>query len=208
MSEQLRCIMDFNFRPMRYIHDSWLSDMPGGELIQRLRTCKRTEHRLSRYVLMHFNIADHYVFDLPEFSEKLALMSAEDLTKFAYYLGVIVYADRLRHSIDGNEVREIKHYLDEDVYLFGLRRAPFVAQMRVIPKFIFPDDIGLVDRILLSGLQCIRMVLRSSGQSVVTRTMLKLPKTWSEKLNIRISKVSAESVGAFTNEIYQEVIQL
>ncbi len=207
MSELLQPMLEFNFRPLRYMHDSWLEEVPGAELVARLRACARSEDRLSAHVLEHFGLAGHYVFEFSDFSRQLVFMPTGDLARFIHYLGVVLNAEALRRSIDGNDVRRIHEYLERDMYLFGLRRAPYIAQVSDLPQLKVPPQLGLGERIVASGMQCLRVALNSAGAPVVKRLLLKFPKLWCRHINHRFSAVNAQRVEAFMNEIYLEVIQ-
>ncbi len=198
-------LLEFNFLPIRYIHASWLNEFSGGRVINRLRFCKRVEYRLSQYILEQLGIRNSYAFDLPESVGRIALLDSLSLLTLVRYTGVSFHTDELRQCIGGGQVRAIKKTVGEDAYVFGLKRAPYLVQNLVLPK-MDPAQGSLAERIWMSGMRCLGVVIAELQAALRQRVLLKLPSHWANEA-MRVKTPNANSSAELLNKVFTEVTQ-
>lgn len=114
----------------------------------------------------------------------VALLPARRLRDLVLRAGVCLTADSLRHLVDGTRLRGLVNALGQEVYAFGLRRAPELAQALELPRHRADDDPDLPAEAVVRrrGVEMLAAVCAGMPAPVVNRVLLKLPRTWSDDL--------------------------
>ena len=77
----LPLIYEFNMRPARYIHGSWIDSIVSQPLFKTLKKNRRAEMRLSSLLLKRFHLDRDPVFDFEEPRRRLALIDGGRLMR-------------------------------------------------------------------------------------------------------------------------------
>ena len=214
----MQALLEFAFLPTRYIESSWLQYLPQSGLLQKLRDCKRVEAALSKYILEHFQLSAEdcvHWFDnarhehgLPESITHLIAMPATDIQRLVYYLGACVNERAIRLCLDGQQVRAAKSRVGEAVYLFGLKRAPYIIGQLNLPSVSIPSNIDLGASIQQCGILCLLTAIDDYGDAFKQRLLFKLPYAWSESDTINTPLgFSTSQCQALIEQVYSEIIE-
>lgn len=171
-------ICQFNFLPIRYMHPTWFSALPNGSLLQRLRHCQRTEQRLSRYILSHFNLIEQHWFDFTAPVNRIALLSGTSIIQLIFYAGLTLNATAIQRSLLRKDVIVLKQSLGEKPYLFALKRASFLYPSPAA-KASLPLDNGLRIHLMREGIRCLSRVFQDQPRALTQRLLWKLPRSWA-----------------------------
>jgi hypothetical protein len=171
----IKQLAEFNFLPIRYIHDSWLEQIPNGTLVKKLIQYKKTHVHLSDYILESLDIKEHYCFDEMTGLKKIAWMSPDELEKLVCFAGAYLNYEALRNCIEGNSVRKIEQSIGREAYLFGLTRAPYLMQS--MPVFEVKSKLccELTTQIVASGMACLTATMEEYSKALWQRVAFKLP---------------------------------
>lgn len=178
-------INEFNFLPLRYIHPSWLKTVPGGRYIENMRSCSRTEYRLSQYLLSYLELENDYHFDFIDQAKAIALLDESMLSEVVRYAGLIINRDHIKQNIARKNIVQLKQEIGEKAYMFALKRAPFIG---AIPDFHLTEykSENMLMNITVSGIQCLAAYF-SGNTAVLKRIFLKLPITWKPYFQLSAS---------------------
>lgn len=188
-------IYEFNFLPLRYIHASWLQTVTGGKSIEKMRSCARTEYRLSRYLLAYFGLENEYCFDFTDEVETIALLNQNKISEVARYAGLVINREQIKRNIARNDVVQLKYLIGEKAYMFALKRAPFFGAIPDFPSTYKSESI-LTD-ITVSGFRCLATIF-SGNSALFKRVFLKFPSTYRPYSKLPFSFISKEQ-GAVTS---------
>ena len=170
-------VWEFNYKPGRYIHKSWLHALPNGELLDKLMGEGRDTERLSNYLMSQLGFDGKFFFDFSNISSQVALWPADDLKKLVMYSGVACHYKDIQQLIVREEVLEVKNFLGEDMYTFATRHVP--TYMDFQPEIIkYTDAVNLNDKIIISGLVCLHSYMRRFPTAFMKRIVIKLPREW------------------------------
>lgn len=183
-------LYEINFLPTRYVDRSWIRSIEGCETIPEalsadlLRNLKYEED-LNRFLLSRFEIEGHYILNFDSQQSRLCYMHGEMLHRIILYLGAMLNAHWMSKVFLGKEVALMKSEIGEDVYLFAIKRLPFL-----FPKLMsrhpmskeykkVPDH--FYDLCIESGLLFLYQWFLKEPEAVVRRFELKLPVQFSRK---------------------------
>ena len=172
-----RAVWRFNFRPDLYMHDSWLTAMPEGEVLQRLLSQRTTESRLAQYMLTRLGVAESVFFDFRSPLSQLALWGGDDIRQLVEYIGATLYRDLVRLVITREDITRLRHTVGEDLYAFMQQRAPVLTHKVGNPP-VFPGAMPLKSRMALAGLLCLRAAFQQFPDAFWLRLMFKLEREW------------------------------
>ena len=174
-------IWEFNYKPGRYIHKSWLHALPNGDLIAKLMGEGRDTERLSNYLMSQLGFNGEFFFDFSNFSSQVALWSARDLKRLVMYAGLGCHYKDIQKLIVREKVLEVKVFLGEAMYDFAVKRVP--SYMDFQPNIIdYSDKVHLNNRIIISGLVCLHSYMRRFPNAFMKRIIIKLPRKWFEHM--------------------------
>ena len=174
-------VWEFNYKPERYIHKSWLHSLPNGELIEKLMGEGRDTERLSNYLMSQLGFNGKFYFDFSKISSKIALWSADDLNKLVMYTGLACHYKEIQKLIVREEVLEIREHIGDEMYAFAMKRvATFMDSQPDILQF--SDKVHLKNRMTISGLVCLHSYMRRFPTAFMKRIIIKLPREWFEHM--------------------------
>ncbi|HIO91500.1 MAG TPA: hypothetical protein EYG68_01490 [Leucothrix mucor] len=174
-------VWEFNYKPGRYIHKSWLHALPNGELLGKLMGEGRDTERLSNYLMSQLGFDGKFFFDFSNISSQLALWSAADLKKLVMYAGLVCHYKDIQQLIVREQVLEVKNFLGEGMYAFATQRATTFMDFQ--PDIIkYADTVHLNNRVIISGLVCLHSYMRRFPAAFMKRIIIKLPREWFEHM--------------------------
>jgi hypothetical protein len=182
-------INEFNFLPLRYIHSSWLKTIPAGKCIEEMRSCARTEYRLSRYLLTHFELENEYYFDFTDEVKTIALLDQNKISEVARYAGLVINREQIKTKIARDEVVQLKQQIGEDAYTFAIKRAPFFGAIPEFPSIYTSEHMPV--NVTVSGIQCLA-TLFSGNSALFKRVFLKFPSMCTPYSKLPDSFISKE----------------
>lgn len=175
-------VWEFNFRPDNYIHPSWLSAMPDGELIRKLVGKHRGAERVVQHLMGRLGLENQVFFNFSSSLAKMALWPAEDLEALVLHAGAVMIRDQVQRAVSRDDVMKIRNDIGDDLYLFIQRRVPMV--MRRPPAGLeLPQSMPLRDRMILGGMLCFNEAFMEFPLALRKRLMIKLPIKWYELLD-------------------------
>ncbi len=171
-------VWEFNYKPDRYIHKSWLATIPNGQLLEKLRANKRDTTQLSQYLLSQLGFNGEFYFDFSNNPlANVALLPLESLEKLIKLIGVTYNHKIINRVIEKQEVILLKNTLGEDVYNFSFQHAPLVAKKK-LSSINYTKKIPLHERIISSGFICLHSAFQRQPAALKKRLLIKLPKEW------------------------------
>ena len=174
-------VWEFNYKPERYIHKSWLHALPNGELLDKLMGQGRDTERLSNYLMAQLGFNGKFFFDFSNISSQVALWPAADLKRLVMYSGLACHYKDIKKLIIREKVLEVKSFLGEEMYSFALNRASEFMDFQ--PDILkYEDDVHLNNRIIISGLVCLHTYMRRFPVAFMKRVIIKLPREWFEHM--------------------------
>lgn len=189
-------ICEFNFAPLDYVHDSWLSTLPDGDLLAKLRSSRRVKARLSRHLLSQLKLEGHYWFDFGQPGARLTLLDSEQLLKLVFYCGLTLDATRVQQTVLRQEVLRIKNAIGEPGYQFALKRAPHIGPL---PASLVPQDPYSNDfyrHATICGTRCLGVAVSRFNRALTHRLLLKLPAVWQEVFEAATQTETADALPA------------
>lgn len=183
----LNHIIAFNLLPMSYVHRSWLSQDPYKELFVQLGGAPTAVGYLSDYLLEKFELNDDFDYQFDALEKRIAFASCEEITKLAFYLGVLLHEKTIRTVILSDQQKALQACLGQSTYDFAVKKAQFISRIgdQYAPMLLI--DWNHIDKLkqflLLSGQAVIAQAFRDQSNAFKTRLMLKMPTSWREPLN-------------------------
>lgn len=175
--ELTRAIWKFNFRPDLYIHASWLSAMPEGQVVLGLAGSGRGQARLAQHMLARLGIAESVYFDFRSPLSRIALWNGQDIGYLVEHLGAVLYRELARKVIARDDIMRVRHALGEDMYAFMQQRAQTLThKLNDLPSL--PNTMTLRKRLILMGLLCLHAAFNRYPESFWVRLMFKLERDW------------------------------
>jgi hypothetical protein len=176
--KEILSICQFNFLPIQYIHSSWLTRLPSGFIMERLRHCQRTAHRLSRYLLSRFGLEDQYWFEFTDPVNRIALLNSPSLIKLVFYTGLTLNADPIRRAVGRCEVVNFKAAIGEEGYLFAVKRAPFLWLTPENADTLPSNPNQLHQHLISAGIAYLDNIFYHHSPALTQRLWWKFPKSW------------------------------
>lgn len=196
-------IWEFNYKPDRYIHKSWLATVPNGDLLEKLRsTGKRDTTQLSQYLLSQLGFNGEFYFDFSNNPlANIALLPLKSLEELIKYIGVTYNFQEIRQIISNQEVRLLKNALGEHVYDFAFKHSPDIARNN-LSTLEYTSAARLHEKIISSGFACLNSAFKQQPYALRKRLIIKLPREWINMSQQCLKHPSANSTFATTECIY------
>ena len=172
-----QAVWRFNFRPDSYLHPSWLSTMPDGQVMQALFGQARGESRLVQHMLQRLGLHDSVFFDFSKPLSRLALWRGQELEQLILYLGAVFHFKVLRRIVIRDDLMKIQQVLGDDLYRFLQQRAPLLSH-NVVSDIPFPEHLGLKKRFVLAGMLCLRAAFAGYPPVFWKRLVYKLEREY------------------------------
>jgi len=172
-------IWEFNYKPERYVHPSWVSDLPNADLLQKLiyEDSSHKSTRLSHHLMSQLGFNGKFFFDFSDPITKLALWPGKSLQELVYYVGILFYFDEIRQQIAQKEVRKYRLELGADLYDFALTRAPHLKKKQ-LKQIVLPHSMPIKQKVLIAGLISLFTAMKSYPAPLLKRFVVKLPRKW------------------------------
>ena len=179
--------VEFNLYPVRYLHLSWLKKDEHYQIVQQLKSSEATHFNLSNYLLQRFNLRDTFDFNFDSKEKRIAFASSEELSRLAFYLGIILNEGVIRSAVRRKERVALEHCLGVDAYQFAVKKAQFISRMSEQAGPSLLVDWNHLDRfkqyLTTSGLQVIARAYADAPAAFRKRLILKMPKDCYKTLN-------------------------
>ncbi len=176
-------VYEFNCLPARYLHPSWLAREPHRALVLRAARCRRSEQRVSEWLLERFGLSGPPCLRFAEPAPRCALLPPPHLEAVLFYAGLTLSHAHIRRLVLSADVQRLRERLGEAGYRFAIDTAPLLAgdepQLRV-PAWPARGDPRTHS--LVAGLSCLGSALRGQPHALRGRLALKLPRRWSAAL--------------------------
>ncbi len=198
-------IVEFNARPSRTLHESWLSRVPHAEVFRSLGASPRAEARFSRHILASLGGEDGFFLDFEPASRRMALLDGPGLLALVRYAGLALNGREIGRIIGREAVAAVKREIGEAQYLFALKKGPFLAggfrEERPEPE----GPGGLPGRLDASGLSALRAVFSGEPAPLARRLSWKLPVEWSPGFSESPARDKDALAGLMQRILIQEV---
>ena len=172
-------VWEFNYKPERYVHESWVNDLPNAELLHKLihEDSSQSSTRLSHHLMAQLGFNGKFFFDFSDPITKLALWHGKDLQKLVYYVGIMFYFDEIRQQIVQKEVRKYRLDLGSKLYDFALTRAPHLKKKQ-LKQIDLPISMSIKQKVLIAGLISLFTAMKGYPAPLLKRLVVKLPRKW------------------------------
>ena len=171
-------IWEFNYKPERYVHKTWLVDLPNAELLLKLiyteEDTKTT--RLSQHLMSQLGFNGKFFFDFSDPITKLALWSGVELQHFVKYIGIMYHYDEVRKVIARDEVLAYRKALGDSLYMFALEKAASL-DISLNPAKL-SKSLPIKERVMISGLLVLYSAMQGYPPALQKRLIIKLPRKW------------------------------
>ncbi len=183
--------VEFNLYPVRYIHLSWLSKLECQDLIETLKSNKSAQFYLSEFLLDKFRLNDEFDYEFSSVEKRVALSSSDDLSRLAFYLGIILNEKLIRASVLRSEKKALEACLGEEAYRFAVKKAQFISPATKQSGPCFLIDWDHLERfkhfLTITGLHVIACAFSGTPVAFRKRLSLKMPRQWQKHLKDRKS---------------------
>lgn len=194
-------IWEFNYKPDRYIHKSWLATVPNGDLLEKLRSNKRDTTQLSQYLLSQLGFNGEFYFDFSDNPlARIALLPSDSLEKLVKAIGATYNYQEISQVISKSEVSLLKKILGSNLYGFAFQQAPLIAK-RKLSQLSYPTTTKLHEKIISTGIFCLHSAFRHQPPALRKRLLIKLPKEWVN-ISQHYTKLSGEKLFSESECIY------
>ena len=180
-------MVEFNLFPIRYLHVSWLQDDEHVRLLKGLRSSPSAEFNASSYLLNKFGVGNAFDYDFVRLDKRAVFASEQEITRLAFYLGLILNEGTIRSVIRKDEREALSKCIGEEAYRFAVKKAQFMggATKKNSPSLLI--DWSRLDRF--------KAYLENTGQHVIAtafsdlpeafrqRLMMKMPSSWQKALS-------------------------
>lgn len=166
----------FNCQPALDIHSDHLPAAINSTLLQQLRSSRRGERKLSRWIAEKWNLGDHGAWDFSNIRWRLVLLDYSTLFRLMQFLGAAACRQQIANILDHDQQKKLKADIGDDVYLFALKRATFLTKNLLDPLKSEPD-ISLPSKLMASGRECLASCLNDLPRELLDRLRLKFPNS-------------------------------
>ena len=179
--------IEFNLFPVRYMHSSWLKKDKHYKLIMSLKDNPETHLPLSEHLLKQFKLSNDLDFDFEAKEKRVVLANMEELSRLAFYLGIILHEETIRSVVLRKERVALEHVLGKEAYQFAVRKAQFIsrASRHAVPSLLI--DWEHLDRfkhyLMTSGIQVIGCAFSRTPAAFQKRLAIKVPADWRQALS-------------------------
>ncbi len=172
-------VWEFNYKPERYVHESWVSNLPNAALLRKLITEDSSQQatRLSHHLMNQLGFNGKFYFDFKDPVTRLALWHGEDLKTLIYHVGILFFFDDIRKKITRTEVNQYRSELGAELYNFALLRAPKIKE-RQLKHLDFPASMSIKQQVLMAGLLSLFTAMQGYPLPLLKRFVIKLPRKW------------------------------
>lgn len=172
-------VWEFNYKPERYIHKSWLNSLPNSDIIEKLieNDEKDSSTRLSHFLMSQLGFNGSFYFDFTDPFTQVALWDCEKLEKLIFHTGVVFYGDEISKLIVRDHVLKYRKSLGDELYHFALERA-LKLNKRNLSILDLPKQMDIMDRVRVSGLVCFNEAVKTLPMAMLKRIVVKLPKRY------------------------------
>lgn len=192
-------IWEFNYKPEKYVHTSWLKDLPNADVILKLMAedSRKTSTRLSHHLLSQLGFDGKFFFDFNDSLTQLALWDTADMQKLVQHIGMMFYFDDVRRSITRQEVATYRKLLGNQLYTFALEGAPEIKQQQ-LKALPLPDELNINKKLVVMGMSVIIAGMQDYPYALLKRMIIKLPRSWFDDYSQMVSnkkKVPGGKIG-------------
>ncbi|CAA6815635.1 MAG: Unknown protein [uncultured Thiotrichaceae bacterium] len=172
-------IWEFNYKPEKYVHTSWLKDLPNADVILKLiaEDSRKTSTRLSHHLLSQLGFDGKFFFDFNDSLTQLALWDTSEMQKLVQHIGMMFYFDDVRRCITRQEVASYRKALGEELYTFALEGAPEIKQ-RQLKALDLSEELSINRKLLITGMAVIIAGMQDYPYALLKRMIIKLPRSW------------------------------
>ena len=170
-------ILEFNYLPALYIHDSRLPDYQlERPLLAPLLKSRRVIWQLSKAILDNLKIADEYCWDFSEEQRQWVFLTNEQLEKIIQLAGLAIHSSHISRIIKKEEISQLVARLGRDAYTFALKKAPFLLGNLPLDAWSEGNiNSNWHERITSSGRNCLASVFAGEPAALTKRFNLKMP---------------------------------
>lgn len=171
-------VWEFNYKPERYVHKTWLVDLPNAALLLKLIHTEEENKttRLSQHLMSQLGFNGQFFFDFSDPITKLALWSGVELQYFVKYIGIMYHYNEIRKVIARDEVLAYRKALGGKLYSFALEKAPSL-NIALNPAKL-SKKLPIKERIMISGLLVLYPAMKGYPLALQKRLVIKLPRQW------------------------------
>lgn len=172
-------VWEFNYKPERYVHQSWLTNLPNADLLQKLINEDNSQKatRLSHHLMSQLGFNGNFYFDFSDPFTKLALWHGNDIQKLVYYVGILFYFDEIRQKIAKDEVKQYRQELGDELYNFALNVAPTI-KTKQLKTIELPNSMPIKKKVLIAGIVSLFTAMKGHPPALLKRLVVKLPRKW------------------------------
>lgn len=170
----------FNLAPAGYLHETWFTNLPHGDVCQTLSAYPRAQGQLSRYLLGTLKLDTRFFHDFSEPRARLALLDGKLLESLFLYVGAALRANEFRNVLDGARIADLRRALGNGPLDYAIKRGSFSG---TLPQF--PYEPKLRDprlRLLQIGAVYSVSPRAAADPAYLGRLALKLPHRLSAGL--------------------------
>ena len=182
--DTMNLVEEFQCLPTRYVHASWIEEVPHRDLVKKLQGIEVSEPFVSQYILETFELSRDDFFDPDdELSLLAATTDADQWRKIIRSCGAVMNSSQLKTIVDGIRQKKIRQELGSDLFGFAISRASFLT--RHFFGHLYPpyDDwqnfVQFTQYLDFCGVRCLGQAYGAIPREVCQRLLFRLPKELS-----------------------------
>ena len=200
-------IYRFNCQPALDVHPDHLADFVDEGLFDRVVRSPAAERRLSDCVTRRFELEPDGHWDFEDQPLRLALLDRQRLYQLVLMTSAAVWHRSISRIIQREHLQELTQLLGESVYLFAVKRAPFLmgtlAEEAVTPIPAQDQDRWLTE----AGWKYVHGCISPCPAPVQQRLRLKLPKSFDTNSQQSLSTEQRDSAFQVVKRILLDEIE-
>jgi hypothetical protein len=180
-------VVEFNWRPANYMHNSWLSDWINDQTIDMIKTQTMANITLNEFIFNYFALKGEVKED--EYNKplvQLLLLPTAELSKLVLFLGVTVNHLSIRQIICGEQQRKLRTFLGEQAYLYGMNRASFLLEsdslLDIFGREPLQEENNSDQYFMQIGFKLFAIMTCELSDAIKSRLVLKFPNGSAEYL--------------------------
>ena len=172
-------VWEFNYKPERYVHKTWLDSLPNSDIIAKLiqNDERESSSRLSHYLMSQLGFNGNFYFDFTDPFTQIALWDCERLEKLIMHTGAVFYGDEVNKLILRDDVLKYRKSMGDELYHFSLSSSSRLNK-RNLSILDIPKQLDIMQRVKISGLVCFNESIKQLPLAMIKRIIIKLPKEY------------------------------
>lgn len=189
------------------IHPSWITTLPHGKLVNKLRASPAATELIGEHIRKHLHIQNSGSFQHEESLVKdLSLLTPKDFESLVLKAGTVQLSGRIKQVIKADDIKRIKDALGQDLYTFAVFTASSLYPLSPAFRNNIVKNQNILKTVINCGYHSLIVILENTSSDSI---LLKLPKVWNEDhMNTYKQYTSEENEQLFHSSLIKNIVGL